>query len=917
MEAENLSKINEEKKNDDSIENFDKKEKSQLATLCLFCNDCLQIPAYEIDLRNGEIYLMHVCNGNKKKLLFQSEIKNNTYPKYPCIYCNKKCNIICIECHKNICEKCKEKHLPDEPDESNEIPQMLYIKDKKTKPYKKYIMPYNDIQLICKTHFIKYEYFCPICKINLCEHCKNYHFHINCSKLSNYDIIANYKKYSGSDDIINNLTKLCKLFEECYKESCKNEKLTINKIMNYFIINNIHNFINKYEKTKNRTDKIANTIFKKEKESESNYVCASFYGKKFRTEYSELIKGINDGNYEYYFKMNALKLFYKKMNRISSKHDWDNSSFFSSLKGIINFFRNQYHHMKEIISDINKDIKINYIKKDNENLNLLLKVYETDLNLLKKINMSLLYKFDFQLRRKAANLFAELLILNNTNILDEIEETDYIIMETLILLKKKISLIKNLDGPNDKKEKYEKDLTDNYKLILDKANSKVLKQLENLAKENPYMEIINEDEEKIQFHQLDNENNNINDAVLINLFFRLKASFASIFNQSIHNETEKINAQIKDELKKFKKANLSHREIEIKNGQDEESNSKINIEDIRLCDSYLKKIKNLKNKMNIKTDITLSKNENILKLFEPIKQHKYIDANVNQFKSELEYLFKYYDIEDTINIQNASEIIFRGNILNSLMEKKIYQNYQSQKIDKKSQVLEKAKKDFTKDLAKIEPTLDKYLEKVERLKNKSLSYIKQVENNIDLDKIKMDKIEDDNPFLFLEKFEDINLFGITSEEVIENAYFSYLINFYFCAEDISKYLRKIKDNYKDAKLFVEFDNIFEKSQLLKNFDSKIKYEENDELKEKWKKLRQEKDFVKGNEILNQKIKEYLEKNDECQYLKDLNNMNQLKDAKIILSLPEPQHLSVKAYWLKKGIPWNIPEGLKNTEMEKK
>ena len=220
-------------------------------------------------------------------------------------------------------------------------------------------------------------------------------------------------------------------------------------------------------------------------------------------------------------------------------------------------------------------------------------------------------------------------------------------------------------------------------------------------------------------------------------------------------------------------------------------------------------------------------------------------------------------------------------------------------------------------MAKIEPTLDKYLEKVERLKNKSLSYIKQVENNIDLDKIKMDKIEDDNPFLFLEKFEDINLFGITSEEVIENAYFSYLINFYFCAEDISKYLRKIKDNYKDAKLFVEFDNIFEKSQMLKNFDSKIKYEENDELKEKWKKLRQEKDFVKGNEILNQKIKEYLEKNDECQFLKDLNNMNQLKDAKINLSLPEPQHLSVKAYWLKKGIPWNIPEELKNTEMEKK
>ena len=321
-------------------------------------------------------------------------------------------------------------------------------------------------------------------------------------------------------------------------------------------------------------------------------------------------------------------------------------------------------------------------------------------------------------------------------------------------------------------------------------------------------------------------------------------------------------------------------------------------------------------KMNIKDDITLSKNENVLKLFKPIKQHRYIEANVDQFKLELEKLFKNYDLEDYINIENASEIIFHGNILNALMEKNIYQNYQSLKNNMKSQGLDAAKKDFSKDLAKIEPTLDKYLEKVESIKNKALIYIKQVENNIDLDKIKTDKIEDNNPFLFLEKFTNIVLFDITSEDAIENAYFSYLINFYFCAQDVSKYLREIKNSYKEAKLFLEFDNIFEKLQLLEIFSSKIKYEENDELKEKWNKLRQEKDFVKGNEILNQKIKEYVEKNDECQYLKDLSNMNQLKGVKINLSLPDPQRLIIRAYWLKKGIPWTIPGKLKNTEMKK-
>ena len=914
METENLSKIKEEKKNNDSIKKPEENGPDEQQTSCLFCIDCLQIPVYEIDLRKGQIYLLHNCKGNKKEIFFQSVIKCSISQIYPCFYCTKKCKSICIECHKSICVYCKENHLPNDQYESNEIPQIFYIKDKKMKQEKQYIMPYDDIQFICKTHFIKYEYFCTICKINLCEHCKNYHLHINCTKLDKYDISVNYKQYSGSDGIINNLIKLCKLFEDCYKDATKKEKLSINIIMNYSIINKINNFITKYEKTKNMTDKITNTIFNKEKDSD--YVCLYFFSKKFKTEYSELIKGANNGNYEYYFKMNILKSFYTKINRISPKYDWNNFSFFSSLRGKIDFFRSQYHYMKEIISEINKNININYIRKDNENLKFLLKVYETDLNLIKKINMSLLYKIDFQLRRKVGNLFAELLIINNSNLLDEIEETDYIIMETLILLKKKISQIKNLDLPNDKKEKYEKELTTHYESILEKASSKIQKELENVRKESPDTKMIEVNEENIQFHQLNNNNDSINDAVLINLFFRLKANFTSTFNQSIHNKNEEINAQIKDELEKFKKKNFSDREIEIKNSESKESNSNIKIEENKLCDSYFKNINNLKLKMNIKDDITLSKNENVLKLFKPIKQHRYIEANVDQFKLELEKLFKNYDLEDYINIENASEIIFHGNILNALMEKNIYQNYQSLKNNMKSQGLDAAKKDFSKDLAKIEPTLDKYLEKVESIKNKALIYIKQVENNIDLDKIKTDKIEDNNPFLFLEKFTNIVLFDITSEDAIENAYFSYLINFYFCAQDVSKYLREIKNSYKEAKLFLEFDNIFEKLQLLEIFSSKIKYEENDELKEKWNKLRQEKDFVKGNEILNQKIKEYVEKNDECQYLKDLSNMNQLKGVKINLSLPDPQRLIIRAYWLKKGIPWTIPGKLKNTEMKK-
>ena len=79
--------------------------------------------------------------------------------------------------------------------------------------------------------------------------------------MNKYNISFNYKQYSDSDDgIISSLTKLCKLFEDCYKDATK-KKSFINITINYSIINEINNFITEDKKTKNMTDKITNTLF--------------------------------------------------------------------------------------------------------------------------------------------------------------------------------------------------------------------------------------------------------------------------------------------------------------------------------------------------------------------------------------------------------------------------------------------------------------------------------------------------------------------------------------------------------------------------------------------------------------------------------------------------------------------------------
>ena len=912
MEAKNISQINE--KSIKTAPNI-MHEKDKEQNFYLFCLDCLQIPEYEIEIDKKTIKLKHYCNDGDKEMVFHSEIKSNKSPEYQCSYCQKQCNSICIECHNYICFNCKIGHLPDD---NFVLPQIYFLKDTNPVENKQYIIPYDDIQFMCKTHFYKYKYFCPICKINLCEHCRNYHVHINCYPLLEYKVVLKDKSdiKDDSEDIILNLAKLCKLFEDCYVDAIKKGKLIANIIMNYSLINKINDFISKYIGKKNKKNKrftIKNTLFNNEEES--NHLCDYFYDEKFKNSYTFLIESVNNGDYEYHFKMEVLKEFYKNKKRFNNNYDWNDSSFYVSLKRKIDYFRGQYHYIKEIISTINMNININYLKKEKKDLKLLLQVFETDINLLKKMNMSLLYKYDFQFRRKVGNLMAELILLNYTNLLDPIEETDYVIMETLILLKKKLCQLNNLTGPENIKKNYENDLKKHYTSILEKASSKVIQELKNIKKEMPDMNIMKDNDTFIQFHQSNNETDNINEAVVLNLFFRLKADYASILKDSIHNKTEQINSQIKDELEKFKNMNLSNGEIELRDNKANESiSNNVKKEEKKLCHSYFEKINRIKNNMNIKEDITLSNNENVLKLFEPIKQHKYIEENVNQFKSELEKLFKNYNIEDSTNINNASNIYFHREILNILMEKKIYQNYLSLINEMKSQALEDVKNDFLKVLTKVEPMLNNYIKIIEGMKNKAFMNIKQFENYIDFDKNKDEITDNNDPFFFLEKYININLFDIISHDSIQSSYISYLINFYFCADDASKYLKEIKNKYNDAKLIVEFVNIFEKLQLLKIFVSRIKYEENDELKEKWDKLKKEETFVKGNELLNKKIKEYVLTNDENHYLDDLNNINKLKSAKINLLLPDPQHILVRAYWRQNRIPWTIPEGLKITQV---
>ena len=197
------------------------------------------------------------------------------------------------------------------------------------------------------------------------------------------------------------------------------------------------------------------------------------------------------------------------------------------------------------------------------------------------------------------------------------------------------------------------------------------------------------------------------------------------------------------------------------------------------------------------------------------------------------------------------------------------------------------------------------------MKIKALSYIKQFENFIFEGKNKRNGKLNKNPFITLDKYINVFLYEIRSQEEIKKIYMSYLINFYFCADDTLNYLQEIKSKYKDIEMIDVLIKNIEKEKLLEVFNSKIQMKDDSQyLKEEWEKLQKEEVFIENNSFLNEKIKDYVKNKNEDQFLKDLSNIGKIKEKVIDLSKPDPQKLLIQAYWKNAGIPWNYPKELK-------
>lgn len=885
----------------------------------LFCSDCLKIPEYSIHITKDEkVLLKHLCNRkSKEKLLsendeFQIFIANNS-----CSYCKIKCENICLKCGKYVCNKCSEDHL---------INPVFYPNDENIKQYlDKSIIYIPIVQFYCKEHLSKNNYFCGICKINLCNECILEHCHINCPSLFDKITEEEIVEYNGSNKIVLELLNIVKILKECYLTLFEDSNMTANILLNLFLSNKINEFIKVRINQTNKTNDINELFIENEyikTIEKKNHLCGLYGGTNFQFNYFHVIHFIRTGNIRSYHNFNKIKDVYQKP--FSPLFDSNIKS--SYIIGLENLIKSSYTDLLFISNSLEVGKTYYFlleIIKKNQELQLIINKLNLDLQLLKAYIVGLDYRVDYELRRKIGNLIAEKFISLYPKKIDNIIETEYLFGLSIEFLEKKIKKIQSQKlGVEEEKKKA---LIDKYSKGLELLTKLSSNKLENIKNANNNIEKIEIPigNTNIQFKD-DNELLNI----ILNLYFIVRKKLNELINSDIHNKAVKINYIIKEEISKLEKEKKINKESEIKriaeNIQEKKTKTK------RSCiiksdffNKICKKNEILKIKQNIEVKQLLSeKYETFLNQIEIPQKEIVIDSTPSELNEQLKDLVsKIYDVNSNLNLLNALDLYTEGEKSNLLKESLISSDNantfnRSVNFEDKEKINKLLKESSQKEsIQKIKIYLENILDSINgKLSNlydvlfKSIEYIKDYGEffNIKETLLTLNIITPLNPSDTIKNIKN-NLKKKTDVDYYEKSFFMSQICIFFYLEEHINFLYKIKEKIININIEEKIKLNEVKDMLIKEFKDKITYKKvKENLMEKvWESLKLENQLIIGNKNLNSKIVDYVHQNNAAKFKKDLIKICGSSFQEINLNNPDPQNLFLAPFMKQYGLDFDI------------
>ena len=467
------NKVNLNKEND--VNSTEEPEKKMFFKI--FCPLCYQFPEYSVKfISSSNFRLVHECLEGKMiegNIDFEKESEPYTFT---CFYCKKSCNRICIKCKYIMCQNCSQKHIKN--------PYALTKKAKKLENKNQSIICIMNSQYICENHLLQYKFYCPVCKINLCQKCKEEHFHINCPCLNEQKFISK-EINEPPNDCFKQLFKLSKLFYDCYDKNLSNSRMTLNILLNTNLADNIINFIQIQGNFNNEGKTIKNTFLNDI--NENLFLCNEKGSSKFEEYFCNLLIKSNSGNICAYKILNGIIEKYEKEYKINLYNKYFlRQSYLSSL-----YFKNEKFINKINFASIKIDLNetniilINCLKMIND-LKLKNEFFEFCLHLMKIIQLKMNYKFDYELGRKIWNVISTILLKNFNKNLDPIPKSKNLILNSSDYSKQKVNEITpNKNNKNlDIKSKGFESLKSKYKLVLKMLNDEICDELVKSEKDN-------------------------------------------------------------------------------------------------------------------------------------------------------------------------------------------------------------------------------------------------------------------------------------------------------------------------------------------------------------------------------------------------------------------------------------------------
>ena len=904
----NLKKNENGKKNDFEIEKY-------------FCPTCLQYPEYTIIIKNnGSIYLSHLCSENKTISEGLTEIKGfkSSSNEKVCVNCKNIATNICLKCGEFICDKCLIEHQSTKGLLNNDNLKVS-------------IFPILSSQYYCKNHLNKVTHFCRYCKINLCDkECLLGHYHYK-NELLNIRIKMNPSGYNGENVTLKGLADLSKSFNECYEEGVKNSNLTLNIIHNYYLIEPINGFIkaNKNNKGKIKEETISSKF--KKAEGESYYIFDLFANEDFNKYYFKLIMNAQKGNIRAFHKLMEIRKRYISLRKykneiISFKQNYIialNLSIVNQLDELfLNFNFKAFRDFPLILFNLNQ--KINDLERQQNQLLL-------DLESIKKFVISIDFIFDFDLRRKVGNMISGKMLNLYVDKLDKIEMTEYLLALAIEDIETKIAKTNLSEMPKENKKNALKNLKDKYTKGLQLLKDITSNKLKNINLDNIKFPKSNY---SYKFMNKTNNEKEILEMTVLNLFFIVKKKLNEAFNASIQNKSMKLNYLVKEELEKNKKENelkINEEKIKnkktlspLKNENDNQIENTIETE----SENFIKRKENIKNNIkeeNEKSHFTKTcKNRKIFFVKERVKiEDNSLDQKsllINEFLAEKEeinaqsYLYEFYehlkesatifDINSNLNFDLAIKLFLTGEKsemlipLNKDEDKKAGEKEDNERIkialsnSEKSQSFEEIK-EFLKWISGI---IDDNIKSIKYFRKKSLDFIEDYGEFFDIELI-MKQFDLSLPLNLWEINNTIKRIEKSSIEVDfyeKSLYICHIYAFLYYDEFYGFYY-KIKDKIKDLNLDIFLLNEA-KNYLIKEAKdalNSISFEER-LIENVWENLKSEKKLIQNINI-DKNIKEYIKNKNISTFMKDLNVLFGEKIKDINLKNADPQNIFLKPF----------------------